>query len=270
MKNKRKYFEFSIPMVPKYDDGKIFEGMDSYTEDVKELKIRGFRGQGRISDAQKNFEKTNREYRDRYKKGDNKAVIELLEKDVRFFNVPWVREAWLKRGTKRGRHWGDTSIDRKIILELVDSLVEKGMNKDKAFGFLSDRIGQSSERIKALYYDAKKSLRYKPLLRPKKTEMDIEGPKDIKDFVNKIKVIFRDGGVPTVEKILRECSFEGYSPRETKKIVTAYIREAERLTKSGEFSLGGHKYKLLETIKKKLQEQIERAKAIRSSIGKGS
>lgn len=80
----------------------------------------------RLIDARKNRERTSREYRKRYEQGDKAAVIELLQRDIRFINERWVKEAWLRRSGKRGNRWGNTTVDRLVILGMVDSLTEKG------------------------------------------------------------------------------------------------------------------------------------------------
>ncbi len=115
-----------------------------------------FRGVCTIENGEKNYKKINRKYRVK------KAVIELLERYPCFWftNEPWVIKALKEKPVKSGRK----RRGRALIKALVDALKENGYKENRAFRILPTRIkiGIGYERIRDLYYDAKKNLIDKP------------------------------------------------------------------------------------------------------------
>ncbi len=286
MKKKKEFVDISVPLVPEFSVDKLPGGTEPSRHrevkkigirnlppieplNIKDLKVTRLRAKVRLIDAMKNREKTSREYRKRYEQGDKAAVIELLEKDARFINERWVKEAWLRRGSKRGNKWGNTRIDRRVILGLVDSLADKGMSRERAFHSLSKRIGITYERIKALYYESRKVSTYQPILFPGRPVEDTEEPRDIESLLTKTEEAFKSGKIYSLESIVKEYLSADGDPAEVQRIVSTYINEARTLLEQGEFSSNGKRYNLTESHKGELKKQLSLAEIFQSEAGIG-
>ncbi len=146
-----------------------------------------------------------------------------------------------------------------VILGLVDSLTEDGMSRERAFIWLSERVGLTYERIKALYYESRRVSTYRPLVFPGNPLVETETPKDLQSFVEKIEEAFRAGKIYSLEILVREYLSNGGDPRNVEAMVSTYMREGRRLLDAGEFSVGGKAYKLSKGHKKELLKQLRLA-----------
>lgn len=169
MGKKKKNQEFEVtpisvnlPMTP-------VDGVVDFRGNVPKVKARKFVsanvsiGQA-ISDTSSIVEL----HRKRYYAGDESAAACLVKINPCFYLLPWVQEAACKallRGgvtRKAGRRKGDGLYDGLHIVALVKNLEKtRCSSTDRAFHFLSEKIGLSYVRIKAQYYDALKDSRLK-------------------------------------------------------------------------------------------------------------
>jgi hypothetical protein len=151
-----------------YNDGEIcwkhkegeFLTSREYIINLNENELK-FRCDCTTENGEENYNKINREYKDRDRKGDQKAVPELLGWYPHFWftNERYVERRLKEHPVKSGRKPGSTVIDRTLITATVDALEEKGCLKKKAFEFFK---GIGDYRSKALYYDTKRKLINEP------------------------------------------------------------------------------------------------------------
>ena len=162
--------------------GKFLTPKEPINLNENELK---FRCLCKIGNGEENYNKINREYKNQYKKGDKEAVIKVRERYPCFYftNELWMIKALKGKPVKSGEKWNSGTVKRTTIMALVNSLVEKGFSKDRAFHVLSGRIGIKYERIRDLYYDTKRSLINEPFTVssiPK--SIDEYGPTDLVEY----------------------------------------------------------------------------------------
>jgi hypothetical protein len=148
-------FRLVSPLVPRFSSDLIEQSL----KDWKQPRLRsnfpvvgGDADVSPIEDIQSDTKTILEFYEKRFRRGDRKAVQELLDVNPEFIKVPWVAEAYLKFKAsglslrKTGRPKGTHEINPLILVGLVDYLLktETVKNKEKALCNLEDlKLGPS-------------------------------------------------------------------------------------------------------------------------------
>lgn len=131
-----------------------------------------------IESGAKETESLLKKYKELYRKGNRRAVLDLIDINPAFALDAWVAEkvyAIRKTGfpsRRRGRPYGTSSFHPLIILGLVDWMISTGKakNKERTFWEIKDWWDCSYDTIKKKYYDAKGNKYIQQLLVLKKGE----------------------------------------------------------------------------------------------------
>jgi hypothetical protein len=126
-----------------------------------------------LSRAEAEAERLLERCKDRVRRGERWAVLELLDVNAEFLVVPWVRETlgrFLERGLslrKPGRPRFRYLRNPLIVTGLVHVLIEQGRadNPEQALGLLEElRLVPSYETAKRAYFQVRRESRFRPLL----------------------------------------------------------------------------------------------------------
>jgi hypothetical protein len=120
---------------------------------------------GEIESGSKETEIILKDYKQRYRMGDRKALWELIDRNPAFMLDDWVAQkayVMLKIGFPsrgRGRRFGTATFHPLVILGLVDWMIKIGeaKNKENAFRKLSEQRFCSYDTAKKTYYDAQRN-----------------------------------------------------------------------------------------------------------------
>jgi hypothetical protein len=122
--------------------------------------------------AQRETEALLRRCRDRLRRGDRAALVELLDMNPAFIAVGWVREEFGRLAAsgllarKRGRPRGWSLRHPLAVVGLVSYVIEAGLakNPEQAFGKCEEFGVLAYEAAKRAYYQARQDARFRPIL----------------------------------------------------------------------------------------------------------
>jgi hypothetical protein len=113
----------------------------------------------------KETERILRKFKDRYRRGDRKTLLELINMNPAFMLDPWVAEqyaklhssGWLSKG--RGRQFGTVALHPLMVRSLVDWMINAGeaRNKEKAFRRMQERGFCGYDTAKKRYYEVERN-----------------------------------------------------------------------------------------------------------------
>jgi hypothetical protein len=122
--------------------------------------------------ARREADRMLRACRERLRRGDRYALIELLDDNPAFIEVQWVREALFRllegglplrrRGRIRGKHVRSPHIIRALV-ELLVARRDDVRNHEEAFRYLEDKGMASKHTIRRLYYQGRQDSRFRPV-----------------------------------------------------------------------------------------------------------
>jgi hypothetical protein len=124
-----------------------------------------------VADAHKHSHELLRRTQWRVRRGDRRALAELLDYNPEFIAVRWVREEVLKRLAgdrslrRRGRPAGSFVMQPLVVVGLVEELMasDRAKNPHTAFKQLESLTGMLYETTKRLYYQALSEPRFRAI-----------------------------------------------------------------------------------------------------------
>jgi hypothetical protein len=122
--------------------------------------------------ARQQAEELLRHCRERLRRGDRSAILELLDLNPEFIAVQWVREELFRLVEgglplrMRGRPWGRYKRNPLFVVGLVEHLIatKRAKNPEQAFGRLEELGVLSYESAKESFYRGLREKRFKPVL----------------------------------------------------------------------------------------------------------
>ncbi len=165
-----------IPGIPIPADGALPDASSEESDACRwpaELPVVGvFTRPTCPEDARRHAEELLRHCRERLRRGDRSAILELLDLNPEFLSVGWVREELFRLvegeslRRKRGRPWNRYRKHPLVVIGLVEHLIatNRAKNPEQAFGKLEELGLLSYESAKECFYRGRREKRFEAVL----------------------------------------------------------------------------------------------------------